>query len=537
MSIRLIVFAALFTTGTALAQPKSDVAGPINVTPPHFSTDQSVKLDYDIVYVRAPRKGDAIGTNWTEISNPVYMDAGADLMLLHPNGNEEVLVRGGVGSVTDPVVSFDGEWVYYSYFHDLKGASVTQGSPAGADIYKIHVKSKKIVRLTQQQFTPNTGAGNWSSDFRKATAGKNHLDYGVFNTGPCPLPGGRVMFTSNRNAFKPPKRLPHTLQLFVMDDPPHPDPLPQGAREQNVECIGHLNLGMALHPTMLKDGRVMFSSLESQGLRQSILWGLWCINPDGSNWGPLASAFLPGPNPTAYHFQTQLSDGSIVAEEYYNQTSNGFGSFVKFPPEGPVGRAFGPGYMDDSRNPALRGGRLDNGSPRLRRLPFSTFGMESLTRFARSDEGPSDYSLRGQRTSPRVGKVTHPSGAPDNHLLAVWSPGPVNGGYTVHQPAVDGGLYLIKNGQPIDEPGQMLLIKNDPKFNEQWPRAPCRISASTACPSRSDCRRWRTTASSHRTCRPARHSAWSAHPACTNAKATRTVQSRKGASPPGLPAE
>jgi len=53
----------------------------------------------------------------------------------------------------------------------------------------------------------------------------------------------------------------------------------------------------------------------------------------------------------------------------------------------------------------------------------------------------------------------------------VWSPGPVNGGYTVHRPAVDGGLYLIKSGKAVDEPGQMLLIKNDPNFNEQWPRA------------------------------------------------------------------
>ena len=36
---------------------------------------------------------------------------------------------------------------------------------------------------------------------------------------------------------------------------------------------------------------------------------------------------------------------------------------------------------------------------------------------------------------------------------------------------MDGGLYLIKEGKAVDEPGQMLLIKNDPKFNEQWPRA------------------------------------------------------------------
>jgi hypothetical protein len=435
----------------AFAQPDA-----INVEPKPVSSDKSVKLDYDIVYVRMPRKGDKIGTNWTEISNPTFMDPGADLMLLHPDGKEEVLVKGGPGSVTDPMVSFDGEWVYYSQFHELKGGSIYQGAAAGADIYKIHVKSRKIVQLTKQEFTPNTGAGNWSKDFRTVEPGKNSFEYGVFNMGPCPLPGGKVMFASNRNGFKPPKRLPHTLQLFTMND--------DGS---DVECIGHLNLGMALHPTMLMDGRVMFSSLESQGLRASILWGLWSIHPDGTNWGPIASAFLPGPNPTAYHFQTQLSDGSIVAEEYYNQTSSGFGSFVKFPA---APAPFGPGYANDPRNPELRGGRLDNGSPRIRRLPFSTFGMESITRFARSDEGQSD-TANGRRTGPRVGKVTHPSGAPDNHLLTVWSPGPVNGGYTVNVPAIDGGLYLIKGGQPIDEPGQMLLIKNDPKFNEQWPRA------------------------------------------------------------------
>src|SRR5262249_46900023 len=33
------------------------------------------------------------------------------------------------------------------------------------------------------------------------------------------------------------------------------------------------------------------------------------------------------------------------------------------------------------------------------------------------------------------------------------------------------GIYLIKSGKPIDEPGEMFLIKNDPDYNEQWPRA------------------------------------------------------------------
>src|SRR5204862_7651565 len=137
---------------------------------------------------------------------------GADLMLLRPDGSEEVLVKGGAGSVTDPVVSFDGEWVYYSLFHDMKGGSVSQGPAGGADIYKIHVKSKKIVRLTQQVFTPNTGSAHWSSDCRKPEKDRTWLNYGVLNLGPCPLPGGRLAFVSNRNAFRPPKHPSPCLQ-------------------------------------------------------------------------------------------------------------------------------------------------------------------------------------------------------------------------------------------------------------------------------------------------------------------------------------
>src|SRR5436190_12036182 len=171
MRVRALLAMAMISAGAIAAslpaqETKSDLFfGPININPPHVSTDPAVKLDYDIVYVRAPRKGDDVGTNWPEISNPVFMDAGADLMLLRPDGSEEVLVAGGKGSVTDPMVSFDGEWVYYALFHDMKGASTSEGPPAGADIYKIHVKSRKIVRLTQQHFTPNSGAALWSKDY------------------------------------------------------------------------------------------------------------------------------------------------------------------------------------------------------------------------------------------------------------------------------------------------------------------------------------------------------------------------------------
>ncbi|MBY0524295.1 MAG: sigma-70 family RNA polymerase sigma factor [Gemmataceae bacterium] len=460
---KVTVRASLISTvGTTPAEPKQYL-DPINVNPPSILTDPSVRYDYDIVYVRTPRSDEARSA-WTEIGQPAHLDAGGDLMLLHPDGSEEVLVKGGDGSVADPSVSFDGDWVYYTYFHGLKNLSRQNPyrNHPGADIYKIHVKTKKVVRLTHQEMTPNTGAGRWTIDFRTPEEGKNSLSYGAINLSPCPLPHGRLAFVSNRNAFKPAKHnATSNLQLFVMDD--------DGS---NVECIGHLNLNMVLNPTVLTDGRIVYNTNEAMGLRSRNLWGLHSIHPDGTNWQPIISATLSGEHsPNAYHFQTQLSDGSIVAEEYFHKNNSGFGTYVKLPSRLPEGVApFGPAFMNDPRNPPLRGGRNDNGNPIIRRLPFSPFGIESLTQFARATDGPADPSIRGDKQSPAVGKVTHPAGAPDNHLLTVWAPGQVNW-REGNSPAMDSGIYIIKSGKAIDEPGQMLLIKNDPNYNERWPRA------------------------------------------------------------------
>lgn len=448
---------------------------PLNVVVPAISTDQSVKIDYDIVYVRARRAGDDQHKRfYTDFSQPVTMEPGADLMLLHADGSEELLVEGGDGSITDPVVSFDGKSVYYVHLYDLQKHNQWEPSARGADIFKIQLSTRKVVRLTNQQFAPNTGAGQWASDFRNASRkedGKSHYSYGVFNMGPCPLPGGRIAFTSNREGFRPSKGYPVVaLQLFVMDDRDS-DLDPTVQYPPNLEKIGHFNLAGALHPVVLTDGRIMFSSLESQGNRSEILWGVWTIHPDGTNWAPLISAFDPGGAPNGFHFQTQLTDGSPVVEEYYNQNNSGFGAYLKLPLSPADGYApFGPGWMRDPRVPPLRFGRFDNGKGKWYHLPFTPTGAVSLTPFADNGEGPADYSVPGDKSSPRVGKFTHPSGAPDNHLLTVYSPGPVNHQYK-YLPQLDGGIYLLKNGQPVEEPAELRLIKNDPNYNESWPRA------------------------------------------------------------------
>ncbi len=456
LPVRLLaVFTLLAALGVGLGLAQKPATprflGPLNMDPPHISKDASVKYDFDIVYVRAPRKEADGRSRWAEVGDPRTMEPGADLVLLRPDGSEKILVPVvGNESIADPFVSFDGKWVFYAKFHDAKNHK-------GSDLYKVHVATGKTIRLTQQVFTPNTGAADWS---------KTPLpSWGVFNLGPCPVPGGKLAFVSDRNAFRAsnPGYAPNALalQLFLMDDD-----------GKNVECIGHMNLGMALHPVILKDGRIMFSSLESQGLRSHHLWGVWSIHPDGTKWGPLFSAFEIG-NGTAdsTHFQAQLSDESLVVESYYNLNNFGFGTYYKFPPRVPKGQpAFGPGYKADPRNARLRHGRHADGRGIFIQYPFSPFGIEALTPFVLKGDWPSEPSDPTRKDSPRVGKFTHPASAPDNHLLTAYSAGSLNS-YTKHTPAFDSGIYLIKSGKPIDEPGQMRLIKNDPKYHEQWPRA------------------------------------------------------------------
>lgn len=476
--VAVTLLAALLTsTLTSRAQDRPLFPQKLDVNPKPVATDKSVKIDYDIVYVRAKRAGDKEHKRfYTDFSQPVTMQPGADLMLLRPDGSEELLVKGGDGSITDPVISYDGQWCYYVHLHNLVRANQWNPPKRGADIYKIHLKTRKIVRLTNQVFTPNTGAADWTSNYRrneKDPHGHKHdyFDYGVFNMGPFPLPGGKIVFTSNRDGFKPPRAYPSiALQMFVMDDSDESidpdDPYPN-----NIEKIGHLNIGGALHPVVLRDGRIMFSTLESQGIRSRISWGVWTIHPDGTNWAPMVSAFDTGGASNGFHFQTQLSDGSIVIEGYYNQNNSGFGTYVKLPaPEKTPYPAFGPANMADPRNKPWRMGRHYNAKPRWYRMPFMPRGSEMMTPFAHIHDGPADPSVYDDKKSPAVGKFTHPSGAPDNHLLTIWSPGPTNHQYT-YLPQLDGGIYLIKDGATIDEPGDMLLIKNDPNYNESWPRA------------------------------------------------------------------
>ncbi len=404
--------------------------------PPPVSTDKTVRLDYPIVYVRVPRPypKEYYQINHLNQAGLHQTNApGAELRLLYPDGRDESLVAvGPQESITDPMVSFDGQWVYFAKFHEMgtkEDAHMTRvRSRRGSDIYKIHVPTRRVVRLTRQERTPNTGA---------VPEGVESHPRGVHNLAPCPVPGGKVVFVSDRNGYRGVREQTQAaVQLFVMDD--------DGS---NVELIAPMNLGGALHPAPLKDGRVMFSSLETQGLRGDEQWGIWAIHPDGTNWGQLASA-LGSPPGQAVHFQTQLSDESIVVESYYQTGStDGFGTFWKFPLHPPEGQA-----------------RFQPGARR-----FAPAGLARLTLFASFQDVRPNHKVGNVDNETFVGNVTHPSAAPDNHLLLSWAlPFDAQDQST---PCYDAGICLLKSGRPINHPSKMLLVKNDPKYQELWPRA------------------------------------------------------------------
>ncbi len=368
-----------------------------------------------------------------------------------------MLVRGGLGSVTDPFVSFDGQWCYYSYFPNLQRDELNFQRAdlpyQGADIYRIHLKTRVVEPLTFQEFTPNTAAGKWTSDPVNPPAQFNRLGYGILNLGPCPLPGGKVAFTSNRNGYEPPKGYTApTLQLFVMDED-----------GENVTCIAPMNIGSALHPTPLRDGRIMFSSYESQGLRDQRMWGIWSIYPDGRYWNPVVSAFHSG---QAFHFMTQLGNGDLVVVDYYNLNNNGFGTLYRMPVKPPKGEpAFHGAFPDE--NPAIDQ-TVGAGFHYPFRMAFTPRGMYSITPFTTGQDEAAPVGANGVR----VGKFTHPSAAPGNDLLVVWTPGPANDlDRPTTKPRYDAGLYLIRGGNTITKPGELVPIKNDPNYNEAWPRA------------------------------------------------------------------
>ena len=286
-------------------------------TPPPVSADKTVKLDYPIVYVRVPRpypkeyfsinhlnQAGLHQTNgpWRGTTTAPPRRPGRSLVRLQPQE-----------SITDPPFpstasgySSPSSITWRPRRADYRSCSSRQG----ADIYKIHVPTRRWSSSRTRNARPTPGP---------CRPDGSHLQ-GVHNLDPCPVAGGKVVFVSDRDGFRGVREQTQpALQLFVMDD--------DGS---NVEKIGHLNVGTGAasgraqgRPDHLQLARVAGQAQQRLG------------HPGHSSRRHQLEAVvsaLGSPPGHPVHFQTQLSDESIVVEIYYIPADGRLRHLLQAPP-------------------------------------------------------------------------------------------------------------------------------------------------------------------------------------------------------------
>lgn len=401
-------------------------------------THLAAAVDYDIVYVRWPRKGSDVTVDLPQAEDPYIAEPGADLVLLHPDGTQDVLVDCETCCVQDPMVSFDGKWVYYTKMEDASRRT----SPSL--LYKMHLGTFEEVQLTFDDgaLPPSLAA-----------------EFGVRDMGPCPLPGGGVAFTSNRHATIAPRQgtwrsvstasRSTAMDLYVLE-PANSEVLTSG--NLVVRRIGYASLHMALHPIMLTDGRILFSQWDDAGGKFSYgMTTLYSIRPDGSGLRQVTEPH--DHHKRVDHFATQLSGGEVVVCQYYPGRDFGYGILAVFSSD--------RRWIEFQKEPSSQLAPVDGAPFSFRSFERLDWRVITTHTWARDCPAPNDS-----------GKYSMPAAAPGGHLLVAYSLGGVNtfsgcdGDDNLYS-----GIYLIENAAEVADPGNLVTILNTPDHNEIWPRA------------------------------------------------------------------
>jgi hypothetical protein len=404
-------------------------------------------VDFPIGVVRAPRYGDGTQpgdrrVNVPEVINPVAVEIGSDFVRINPNGTEDMLLDSGeFGAILDPK-TYDGVWVFFSWIKDARPTATTG---AGADGYKINVVTGELRQLTFGEFTPNTGVANWHPDpLNGSYPNPRGLGHANHNLGWQPLGNGRVAFTSSRNGYLPTHATTFTnQQLFLMDED-----------GKNVEQTGFINLGSALHPTLLKNRRILWSSAETQGHRNGHHWSLWTSNPDLTDWESVFFNSNGGGAASSTHFQSQWSDGDIAVIRYYLSNNFAFGAMYGIPSATPTVGVSVWGHPKASLNPPLSGQYAHF-------FPFQRHGMWAATPWTTDLDIPAPGNL---------GKVSMPSAAPGNRMLVCYSPGPVSNTGPAPTPWLHSKIAIM-NGKTTTGPGDLEIVASNPAYNYLQPIA------------------------------------------------------------------
>lgn len=412
----------------------------------------AMAAEYPVAFLAHPRTSGWFFTQSVSEQYGGYVhNPGTDLVLMHPDGSEQILVVGeqpasGMIAVQDFCVDLDGQSIIYSHIH-----TIPNGVGLWCDLYRVAIATGEITQLTHaiSEWNPPRGANQYSTEIPPTQqiqgqwrSGRGLHFQTVWNIGPCVVGDGSIVFCSNRQGMAPPVDSGPGYQLFRMS-----------SDGRHVRLIGHMNLAGGLHPAITRKGKILFSSAEQQGVRTSNGngWSIWSMNPDGSDWGPEISAIGQA---TPTHFQCESSDGTLVASQYYDTRM--YGMLVCAPPF--VATPFGP--------PTMFGSPLYQSEPGIR--------MDGTTaNYAYKRRGffsPLPWAFFVDRENvnaagEKPGMVSHPAAAPNNGILLTWTGD--NG-----DAAMDLGVYAIPDVRSPIEHHSGLIPVIDREDRHEWMARP-----------------------------------------------------------------
>ena len=365
------------------AAPTAAGSLPGEMPPPAAVDLKSLKLGFDklLVIQRHPIRSSHVYTYHTEGFSP-----GGDLFVWSTEGGLRRLVDAGQGQMLDCDVSFDGKVVLFSW---------RKSKDEGYHLFTINADGTGLRQLTD---------GRWH-------------DYNA-----CWLPDGGIAFLSSRAARFAYCWVSPVGLLHRMD-----------ADGKNVRRLS-ANIVNDFTPSLLNDGRIIYSRWEYVDKPAIPIQSLWAINPDGTGL-------------TGYYGNRVLSPATFMEARSIPGTTKVLCTLTAHngPASGAIGivdRARGANAQEAIQNltPEINIGKVDQGSGNHIKGPYSTPYPLDGRRYLVSKNGAiflRDYAgteealvlapraglgfFNAQPLAPRVVPPLIPSALPDKTSTTGWA--------------------------------------------------------------------------------------------------------------------
>lgn len=259
-----------------------------------------------IAYIkRSTPRDDQGDVETNDVRVPVSFTAGGDLYLKtrttadSPEINITGRLTNGTGDVQGLSVSFDGEKLLFSMRLEDPDPDNDATPVPSWNIYEYDIKLDKLTQLTQL-------SDNLPSDSIED------------NISPHYLPSGDIIFSSNRQLKSRPQRFVEYGSDFTATDENRDNKaFSLHVRSQIDETITQVSFNQShdLDPTVLQDGRVLFSRWNHMGGRDDV--SLYTMTPNGTDvkmyYGAHSHNTGQDANARAFTKAREMDDGRILA--------------------------------------------------------------------------------------------------------------------------------------------------------------------------------------------------------------------------------